>query len=682
MPRRRYRSGAHEHHDDACVTQRMRAPRLINPEQEFQRYRQRLQVAGICAGLALAGLFARFFWLQVVQFDHYHALAENNRIALVPAPPPRGVIYDRRNVVLAHNYSAYTLEIVPDQVEGLEDTLAGLAEIVAISPGDLRRFRKLLAERRDFESIPIRNQLSEEEAARFAVNRYRFPGVEVKARQFRHYPFADSFAHVVGYIGRINQKDQEQLREDGLFANYRGTDHIGKLGIEARYERWLHGRTGFEKVETDSGGRAVRLLSRKAPVPGYNIYLHLDSELQQIAEKVFGDYRGALVALDPRNGGVLALVSKPGFDPNLFVDGIDVPTWRELNESPDRPLVNRALRGVYPPGSTIKQFMGLAGLELGLRRPGDSIVDPGYFSLPGSTHRYRDWKKEGHGIVDLRKSIAQSCDTYYYILANQMGIERMAEFLGRFGFGARTGIDLDGELAGLMPTPEWKRARFNQPWYAGETVIAGIGQGYMVATPLQLAVATMALANDGVRYQPQMIRAWREPVSGRLAYAAPRELGRIPLSAEHLRVIKQAMVDVMQPGGTAARAGAGAPYSFAGKTGTAQVIGIKQGARYDERRIAARHRDHALFVGFAPVEDPRIVVAVMVENGGSGSGTAAPIARKVIDYWLLGKLPSVYAPEEPVPGVRAEDESDHDEPAAAPESAAAAAATAEGETQR
>lgn len=630
--------------------------RLINPEQEFQRYRRRLEVAGIVAALMFLALLARFFWLQVAQFQHYHALAENNRIALVPAPPARGVIYDRHDVVLAHNYSAYTLEIVPDKAGDLEETIERLGEIVAISPGDLRRFRKLLAERRDFESIPIRNQLGEEEAARFAVNRYRFPGVEVKARQFRHYPFGDSFAHVVGYIGRINQQDQERQRQEGTYANYRGTDHIGKLGLEARYERWLHGRTGIEKVETDSGGRAVRLLSRKPPVPGYNLYLHLDSRLQQVAEKVFGDYRGALVALDPRNGGVLALVSRPGFDPNLFVDGIDVANWRELNESPDRPLINRALRGVYPPGSTIKQFMGLAGLELGLRRPGDSIVDPGYFSFPGSTHRYRDWKKDGHGIVDLKKSIAQSCDTYYYALAHQMGIERMAEFLKRFGFGERTGIDLDGELAGLMPTPEWKRARFKQPWYPGETIIAGIGQGYMLATPLQLAATTMALANDGVVYRPQLIRAWREPSSGRVAHAAPRLMDRIELKPEHLRVIKQAMIEVMLPGGTAARAGADTPYTFAGKTGTAQVIGIKQGARYDERRIAERHRDHALFVGFAPVEDPRIVVAVMVENGGSGSGTAAPMARKVIDYWLLGKLPTVYAPEEPARGVVVEEE--------------------------
>lgn len=607
------------------------------------RYRRRLEIAGVFAAILFVGLFSRFAWLQVVQFDHYHALAENNRISLVPAPPPRGVVYDRQSIVLAHNYSAHTLEITPSKAGKLEETIDRLAEVVSISAGDRRRFKKLLAESKNFESIPIRNMLSEEESARFAVNRYRFPGVEMKARQFRQYPLGKSFSHVVGYIGRINDKDYQHLAETGQATNYKGTDHIGKLGIEASYEQWLHGRTGIEKVETDSGGRAVRLLSRSAPVAGYDIYLHLDAKLQQIAENVFGDFRGALVALDPRNGGVLALVSQPGFDPNLFVDGIDVASWRELNESLDRPLVNRALRGVYPPGSTIKPFMGLAGLELGFRKPNDSIADPGYFSLPGSSHRYRDWKKDGHGIVDLKRSIVVSCDTYYYSLAHQMGIERMAGFLSKFGFGHKSGIDLDGEMAGLMPTPAWKKKRFKQPWYPGESVIAGIGQGYVLTTPLQLAVATMALANDGVVYKPQLIRAWRNPNTGKLGYAAPQVLNRIELTPENLRVVKEAMVEVMLPGGTASIAGANTPYLFAGKTGTSQVVGIKQGARYIESQVAARHRDHALFVAFAPADAPKIVVAVMVENGGHGGSTAAPIARKVIDYWLLGKLPSVAA---------------------------------------
>ena len=621
--------------------------RLINPEMELLRYRRRMEIAGVMAALLFLTLLARFVWLQLVQYDHYHALAENNRISLVPAPPSRGVIYDRENRVLAQNYSAYTLEITPSKIDArLDEVIDRLGEIVAIEPGERKRFKKLLAESKNFESIPIRNLLTEEEAARFAVNRYRFPGIEVKARQFRQYPFGPGFSHVVGYIGRIGGKDQQRLVDEGLDANYKGTDHIGKLGIEARYEPWLHGRTGIEKVETDSGGRAVRLLARSAPVAGYNLYLHLDARLQEVAERVFGDYRGALVALDPRNGGVLAMVSKPGFDPNLFVDGIDAATWKELNESLDRPLVNRALRGVYPPGSTIKPFMGLAGMELGVRRPGDTIADPGYYTLPGSSHRYRDWKKDGHGSVDLKRSVTISCDTYYYGLANQMGIERMAGFLAQFGFGKRSGVDLDGELAGLMPTPEWKQNRFKQPWWPGETVVAGIGQGYVLATPMQLAVATMAIANDGVIYRPQLIRAWRDPATGKVGYAAPQVAERVKLSPEHLRLVKEAMVDVTRPGGTAAGAGSGAPYLFAGKTGTAQVVGIKQGAKYVESQVHARHRDHALFIAFAPADNPKIVVAVMVENGGHGGSTAAPIARKTIDYWLLGKLPTLFAPEE------------------------------------
>ena len=613
--------------------------RYVTPEEAFLHYRRRLEWAGYVAVLFFLLLAGRFVWLQVIQYDRYHALAENNRIALVPSPPPRGAIYDRNGTVLAQNETAFTLEVTPHEAGNVDEVLTQLATLIEITPADIKRFRRLMAESRGFESVVLRARLNEQEVARFAVNRYRFPGVEVRARQFRQYPYADVMAHVVGYIGRINPRDQEQLVEAGRAANYRGTEHIGKAGVEASYEPWLHGRTGVEKVETDSGGRAVRVLSRTPPVAGHAIHLHLDAGLQQLAAEVFGEFRGALVALDPRNGGVLALVSRPGFDPNLFVDSIDQATWAELNHPMERPLINRALRGVYPPGSTIKPFMALAGLELGLRTPGDSIVDPGYFSLPGSSHRYRDWKKDGHGVVDLKRSLVVSCDTYYYRLAHQMGIENMHRFLTRFGFGQKTGVDLDGELAGLMPNPEWKRRRFNQPWWPGETVIAGIGQGYTLATPMQLAVATMAIANDGVVYQPQLLRAWQDPDTGRMHYAAPRIVGRIPLKPEHLKVVKQAMVEVTLPGGTAAVAGAGAPYAFAGKTGTAQVVGIKQGARYDEKRLAAHHRDHALFIAFAPADAPRIAVAVMVENGGSGSGTAAPIARKVIDYWLLGKRP-------------------------------------------
>jgi penicillin-binding protein 2 len=640
--------------------------RLINPEVEFLRYRRRLEIAGGVAALLFLILFARFFWLQVLQYDHYHALAENNRISLVPAPPSRGVIYDRQGEVLAQNFSAYTLEITPAKAGKLETTLYLLGQVVSIDAGDRKRFKRLLAESKNFESIPIRNKLTEEEVARFTVNRYRFPGVEVKARLFRQYPFGEIFSHVVGYIGRIGQRDLDHLEESGQLANYRGSDHIGKLGIESTYEAWLHGNTGIEKVETDSSGRAVRLLSRTAPVSGHNLYLHIDAKLQQVAENVFGDYRGALVALDPRNGGVLALVSKPGFDPNLFVDGIDSATWRELNDADERPLINRALRGMYPPGSTIKPFMALAGLESGVRKPGDSISDPGYFTLPGSSHRYRDWKKDGHGMVDLKRSIIVSCDTYYYGLAQQMGIERMAGFLGQFGFGKKSGVDLDGELGGLMPTPAWKKKRFNQPWWPGETVIAGIGQGYVLATPMQLAVATMAIANNGLVYKPQLIRAWSDPISGQLSQAAPRLVGHVAMKPQHLRLVKEAMIEVMLPGGTASIAGANTPYQFAGKTGTAQVVGIRQGEKYDASRLAARHRDHALFIAFAPADDPKIVLAVMVENGGHGGSTAAPVARKVIDYWLLGKQPTAPVPADAAErAAEEEDAASREEPAPA-----------------
>ncbi len=620
--------------------------RLIDPDEESHNFQRRLRFAGAFAALLFLVLFSRFVWLQVLQYEHYQSLAENNRIALVPAIPSRGAILDRNGMVLAQNFSSHTLEITPNKTGGLEATLARLGEIIPIEPSDLKRFRRLLAESKNFESLPIRAHLTEEEVARFAVNRFRFPGVEIRARQFRQYPFGATFSHIIGYIGRINQKDLDRLEENGQIANYKGTDHIGKMGVEAGFEPWLHGRTGIEKVEIESSGRPVRILSRTPPMAGHEITLHLDAKLQQVAENTFGDFRGALVALDPRNGGVLALVSKPGFDPNLFVDGIDPANWSLLNDSPDHPLINRALRGAYPPGSTIKPFMALAGLELGIRRPNDTISDPGYYSLPGSSHRFRDWKKDGHGVVDLKRSIVISCDTYYYQLAQQMGIRNMHDFLANFGFGRKSGINLDGELAGVLPSPEWKQKRFKQPWWPGETVIAGIGQGYNLTTPMQLAVATMAIANNGIVYKPQLIRAWRDPATGKTSYAAPEIVNRIEIKPEHLQLVREAMIDVTRPGGTASAAAAGVPYLLAGKTGTAQVVGIKQNERYDERRVAARNRDHALFISFAPADDPKIVVAVMVENGGHGGSTAAPIARKVIDYWLLGKLPQALKPED------------------------------------
>jgi penicillin-binding protein 2 len=618
-----------------------RRAEIRNHQRELYYFRIRLTVAGSVILFLLFILLARAFYLQVIEHEHYHTLAEENRISIVPIVPNRGIIRDRKGEVLAHNYSAFTLEITPSKVKGgLEQTINGLAELIEIAPKDRKRFRKLLEESHNFETLPIRTRLNDVEIARFAANRYRFPGVEIKARLFRHYPQGQITSHVIGYIGRINDADLKRLEESEDMANYRGSDHMGKAGLEQSYERELHGTTGFERVEIDAGGRAVRTLSRTPPISGNNLALHLDLKLQQVAEQAFGNFRGALVAIEPKTGGVLAFLSKPGFDTNLFIDGIDPQNWEALNNSPDKPMINRAMHGQYPPGSTFKPFMAIAALELKKRTPSYGINDPGFFSLPGSGHRYRDWKPGGHGYVDLHKSIVISCDTYYYGLAVDMGIDAIHDFMGHFGFGKKTGIDIEGERTGLLPSQEWKMKRFKQKWYVGDTVSVGIGQGYMLATPLQLAVATATLANGGNEMRPHLVREIEQAKSGVVAPVQPEVLSSLPIQLENLQRVQAAMVDVNRPGGTAGRAAAGAPYNIAGKTGTAQVIGMKQGEKYVESRIAERHRDHALFVAYAPAEDPKIAVAVLVENGGHGGSTAAPIARAVFDYHLLGKLPA------------------------------------------
>ncbi|MES2370502.1 penicillin-binding protein 2 [Thiobacillus thioparus] len=612
---------------------------LKNLDRELARFHGRLKAGGIFVVLLAAALLGRAFYLQIAQHDYYIQRAENNRISLVPVAPNRGLILDRKGRILAENYSAYTLELARAQPHDLEATLTEVGKLIEITPGELRRFRRLLAESHEFETVPLKSKLSDEEVAILAANRYRLPGVEVKARLFRNYQAGPGMAHVVGFIGRINDRDLKSLRESGREQNYRGTVHIGKTGLEQSYETLLHGRTGFDQMETDASGRAVRALSRIPPVPGKDLRLYLDEGLQAVAEHAFGDYMGGLVALDPNTGGVLALVSKPGFDPNLFIDGIDPETWKALNESPERPMVNRVLRGIYPPGSTIKPFMGLAGLELGVRKPEDTIVDPGYFSLPNSSHQFRDWKRGGHGIVDLRRAITQSCDTYFYKLAVDMGIDRMHDYLQKFSFGEKTGIDLDGESAGLLPSRDWKQRRWKKIWYPGETVIAGIGQGYHLTTPLQLATATAMLANGGKRIEPRLVQAVRDPLTHVWQPQPVVVHEQLAIKPEDLAVVRQGMMDAMRPGGTAAAAAAGATYTIAGKTGTAQVVGIKQGARYDAGSLSRKNRDHALFIAYAPAENPTIVVAVMVENGGHGGSTAAPIARAVFDYYLTGKRP-------------------------------------------
>jgi penicillin-binding protein 2 len=610
---------------------------LRNPQEERWQFRLRVRVLSILIIILCAVLLLRLVWLQVVSHNYYHTLAEANRIGIVPIVPNRGLILDRNGVVMAENNSTYTLEITPSQSGDVNNVINELGTLITISSSDRKLFHKLRDETHGIAPVAIRSRLTETEIARFSVNRYRFPGVEIQARLIRNYPLGEGASHLIGYIGRITQADEERLDDGDLSAAYRGTNHIGKQGIEARYEQELHGVTGSEQVETDAGGHGVRSLARTEPVAGNDLFLTIDAPLQRAAEQAFGHFRGALVAIDPASGEILAFVSLPGFDPNLFVEGIDQDSWDALNNSPDKPLNNRALRGQYPPGSTIKPLMALAALTTGKRSTSFKISDPGYFAFPGSTHRYRDWREHGHGMVDMHLSIVQSCDTYYYSLANDMGIDAMHDFFTPFGFGQKTGIDLDGEAPGLYPSPQWKQARFHQDWYGGETVISGIGQGYVLATPLQLAQAMATLANHGVMMRPHLVRAIRERTTGTVRNLPQETVRTIPLRQEDIDFVRDAMVDVLKPGGTAAQAGVGATYAIAGKTGTAQVVGIKQGEKYNEANTLERNRDHALFVAFAPADKPRIALAVLVENGGHGASVAAPIARQVLDFYILGK---------------------------------------------
>jgi penicillin-binding protein 2 len=591
-------------------------------------------------------LLMRLVWLQVIQYGYYKTRAEENRISLVPVTPNRGLIVDRNGVVLARNYSAYTVEITPSKVPNLEQTLDELSKVINVEAKDRKRFKKLFEESKNFESLPIRTRVSDEEVARFIANRYRFPGVDIQARLFRQYPFGAFASHLLGYIGRVTDRDLDKIEEQDQDNNYRGTDHFGKAGLELHYEFDLHGTSGVEQVEVDSGGHAVRTLARTPPVSGNNLTLTMDAKLQQIAEKAFGDHKGALVAIEPSTGGVLAMVSVPNYDPNLFVDGIDSTNWDLLNNSPDKPMLNRALNGAYPPGSTFKPYMALAALEYGKRRPEQTIFDPGFYNFGG--HQFRDDKKGGHGTVNMYASIVQSCDTYYYMLANDLGIDNIANFMRQFGFGQRSGIDIEGESEGVLPSQEWKKARFKRPeqqrWYAGETISIGIGQGYNAYTPVQLAVAVATIANNGVMFRPHLVKTITDTRTGKVTQVEPKPIKTIPLKPENLEVIKNAMIGVNKEG-TGARAFAGAEYLSAGKTGTAQVYSLK-GEKYKEGATKEHLRDHALFIAFAPADNPRIALAVLVENGGFGAQAAAPIARQIFDYYLLGKVPDAPAAED------------------------------------
>ena len=615
---------------------------LRNSQVEIFKFHNRVLIMQGVVLLCFVLLSIRLFYLQVIRHEDLLEQAENNRTAVLPTVPNRGTILDRNGVVLANNYSAYTLEIAPSRVKNLDATIDGLSEIIDISSRDKRRFKRMREESKNFDSLPIRSRLTDEEVARFSAQQFRFPRVEIKARLFRNYPFGHLASHVVGYIGRINQKEKEQIEESDEEGNYRGTQYIGKLGVEQRYERELHGITGVQEVETSAGGRAVRRLATRPATPGQNVVLSLDIKLQKMVEDLFGDRRGALVAVDPRTGEILAFVSKPTFDPNLFVDGIDSESWKKLSESIDKPLLNRATRGTYPPGSTYKPFMALAALETGKRSASEIIIDSGSWAYGG--HTFRSHGDSGLGAVDMVRSIVLSSNVYYYSLANTMGVDTIHDFMKPMGFGQITGIDLPGELRGTLPSTEWKKNTYKKPeqqrWYGGETISLGIGQGYNAFTMLQLANATATLANGGMQQTPRLVMATQDPIQRLdipVAGTAPVNLGFKP---ENVAVVRQGLIGVAKEG-TAARVFAGTPYQSAGKTGTAQAVTIGQKEKYIASKLEEHQRDHALYMAFAPAENPQIALAIVVENAGFGAAQAAPIARRVFDYWLLGEYPSL-----------------------------------------
>ena len=602
--------------------------------RETRLYNARLSVIGVIVVALVLALILRLAYLQVFAHRHYETLSQANRIKPIPIQPPRGLILDRNGVILAQNYPVYTLEIIPEQVDDMNTLLEELGQIVNLNEADLKNFRKQLRERPRFENLVLRSHLTEEEAARIAVKRTYFSGVELEARLRRHYPLSGLGVHFLGYVGRINEQEQDQIDKTA----YRGMEYIGKLGLESSYEKTLLGQVGFEKVETNAHGRSLRILERIAPVAGKNLYLSIDAKLQDLAEQALGKRRGAIIAMEPATGAILAFVSTPTYDPNPFVQGIDPDSYQGLLDDPDKPLINRALNGQYAPGSTIKAFLGLAALEQDGFDPDRPVSCPGWFTLPGSSHQFRDWKKGGHGAVNLHDAVVQSCDVYFYKLAVAMNIDGMKKFLAPFGFGQKTGVDLFNESDGILPSPEWKAAR-KQTWYPGETVITGIGQGSILVTPLQLADAMSALANHGLRMKPQLVHAIVDAKTQVRHDVEPAVDMKIPLKdPRNLDIQIRNLTDVVHTNrGTAYGIGYNSPYKIAGKTGTAQVKSVAQGQSYSEKATPERYRDHALFVSFAPVGDPKVAVSVIVENGGHGSSAAAPIARKVMDFLIVGK---------------------------------------------
>lgn len=621
----------------------MSPSRFKDHHRESRTFQIRAVIAFILVIIALFGLVSRFYFLQVTEHDRFTALSDKNRIQLQPVAPTRGLIYDRNGVLLADNQPSYSVTLLKEELQNLDGTLLRLQELIPITDRQIERFRKRLKQRRrPFESVPLRFRLTEQEIARISVNYHRLPGVRVEADLIRYYPYGSSLVHALGYVGRINERELQKVDE----TNYSATHYIGKLGVEKYYEGELHGDVGFQKVETNARGRIMRVVERSDPVPGKDLIMSLDLKLQQVTEKLLEGRRAAVVAIDPNDGGILALVSTPGYDPNLFVTGISNKDYGALRESDDLPLFNRALRGRYPPGSTVKPIIALAAIDSESVSPAFKVSDPGWFTLTKGGRKYRDWKRGGHGIVGLNLALAQSCDVWFYSAGHKMGIDPMSEYLGYFGFGSIESLDLPEATRGILPSREWKRNSRRLPWYPGDSLNLSIGQGFLLATPLQLATATAVIANRGRWVQPRMLKGvyQADEQTGFTTTDLGHDYGRdkpddVKLKhPEYWDNIIQGMVDVVHgPRGTARRSAQGAKYRFAGKTGTAQVVGIKQDEEYDAEKLAERLRDHALFVAFAPVENPQIAVAVIVENGGGGSTTAAPIARKVMDAYLVGE---------------------------------------------
>ncbi|HSC48002.1 MAG TPA: penicillin-binding protein 2 [Gammaproteobacteria bacterium] len=618
---------------------------IRNEWLEQHLFRVRAILVGAVGLLLLAIVVGRLFYLQIVSYRHFTTLAEGNRLRAEQVAPPRGLIFDRNGVPLAENRPSYELDVVPEQAPDLGATLTALGQIVNLRPGDLKRFNDLLKTKRPYQPLPLRMELSDDEIARFAADRQKYPGVDIRATLSRYYPLGPLTAHAVGYVGLISEDELASLDPN----QYSSTSETGKIGVEGAYEKLLHGSVGVRQVETNAEGRAVRVVSYTPPVPGSDLYLSIDVQLQQAAEKALGDERGAVVVINPQNGELLALVSRPSYDPNLFVGGIDTDEYDTLQDDEAQPLFNRALRGQYPPGSTIKPFLGLAALNYNVVNPFADLMCPGYFKIPSNPNPYRDWRAGGHGETNMVKAIAESCDVYFYTVAMKLGIDHIHDYLAQFGFGQPPGVDLVGAQAGVLPSPDWKRKTLGKPWYLGETVIAGIGQGYMSVTPLQLAQATAAIAMHGARFAPRVLHAIGDPLSGVISDTAPQALPTVQEAHPgDWDIVVRGMTGVTSSYGTAARIGESAKYAIAGKTGTAQVHAKKLGimGEEDETDTPKPLRDHALFIAFAPAKDPRIAVAVLVEHGGGGGAVAAPVARQVMDAYLLnsGTAPDANKP--------------------------------------